>query len=205
MSDDTASVPAWISRVTNLSGAVDTGKAGSWLRCSVEGRSRVAVHLTSILPAAEHTALTASRPEYGPFYCEIGPLKAGRYTLTVDGLDVVVPLWLDGRASAAVAFAPAPLPALGAGHVLLLGQMMGSQANFLALTRYVARFQAVVTFAPGEAMQAEHVILIGSPQLVSQAVEQQLRDAGVRVERAQGDIAGLLDRAVAAGVPFIEA
>jgi hypothetical protein len=135
-------------------------------------------------------------------------VRAGEYKLSVEGLDLSVDLWLDGNASAAVAFAPADMvvpvePSEKPPHVLLLGQLMVHRGNFLALTRYVARFGAVVTFDPEEAAQAEHVILIGGAHLVGAEVEQDLRQAGVRVERVEGDIATQLDRATEAGIPFL--
>jgi hypothetical protein len=215
--DFPADSSAWTWRITNYSAQVGTGKAISWVRCSVEGHPGVKVWLTAdLLPDDAGTApltlsaQTGSRPDYGPYFCEIGPVKAGHYTLTVEILDVLAPLWLDGTASATVIFAPvATLRSPGAGSslppVLLLGQLMASQANFLALTRYVAHFGAVVTFDPDEAVLAKHVILIGSPQLVSEEIEKRLKQAGVRVERAQGTIAELLDRTVAADSPFLQA
>ena len=127
--------------------------------------------------------------------------KAGRYTLTIEGLNVSIDLWLNGTASAAFAVRPEPSEKLP--HVLLLGRMMGHRENFLALTRYVAHFDAVVTFDAQEAADAAHVILVGAPHLVSVEIEQELRQAGVRVERVQGDIAAHLDQAVAAGTPFL--
>ena len=206
----------WTWRITNYSAQVDTGQSISWVRCSVEGQAGVNVWLTAdLLPGDAGTdpltlsGETGSRPDYGPYFCEIGPLKAGHYTLTVEILDLLVPLWLDGAASATVIFAPVETSrssgtASSLSRVLLLGRLMTSQANFLALTRYVARFGAVVTFDPEQAALAEHVILIGSPQLVGDEIEQRLEQAGIRVERAQGTIAALLDQAVAADNPFLE-
>jgi hypothetical protein len=219
MSDDGWTQPtflAWSWQVTNYSTVPDPdqpapAKALSWVRCSVEKQPGAMVRLTPVASAAEQAAYTAaagSRPDYGPFFCELGPLPAGQYVLTVEGIDASVPLWLDGSASASVAFVPVtpagpPEPIERIPHVLLLGQMMAHQGNFLALTRYVARFGAVVTFDPQEAAQAEHVIIVGSTQLVSKVVEQHLMEAGVRVERAQGDIAAQLDGSLGAGTPFL--
>jgi len=204
-------MPAGSWRITNYALQPATEGALSWVRCSVEGRPGAVVRLAPGDPVAEEAAWTAeagSRPEWGPYFCELGPVKAGRYTLSVDGLGLAVDLWLDGRGSAAVVFEPggfgAPIqPVEKVPHVLLLGQLMGHEGNFLALTRYVARFDAVVTFDPEEAARAEHIILIGAAHLVSEEIEQQLRAAGVRVERAQGDIAAVLDQAVAAGSPYL--
>jgi hypothetical protein len=219
MSDDVHALhtfPGWIWRVTNYSRLPDPNlpepaRALSWVRCSVEEWPGALVRLTSEVSTPEQvsvTARTGSRPDYGPFFCELGPLKAGYYTLEVEGLDAQVALWLDGSASASVTFVPVKPtlsmpPAERLPHVLLLGQIMAHQGNFLALTRYVARFGAVVTFDPQEATQAEHVILVGSTQLVSAEVERQLLRSGIRVERVQGDIAAQLDRSVANGTPFL--
>lgn len=213
MSDDTATErapAAWTWRVVNYAGPVDTGKAVSWVRCAVEGQTDVEVVLAAELPPGDApfslTAQTGSRPDYGPYACELGPVKAGNYTLAVAGVGAPMRLWLDGSQAAAASLVPARGPVEGElpySHVLLLGQLMTNQANFLALTRYVACFGAVVTFDPQQAMLAEHVIVVGSPQLVSEAVEDRVRAAGVHVERAQGNIAGLLDRAVAEGSPLI--
>lgn len=194
-------------RVTNYATRSDTGQALSWVRCSVRGQKGATVRLRSQDGAVTLSAEVGSRPEYGPYFCELGPVAAGRYTVAVAGLDVALNLWLDGTAPATVELAPAErtvgLPATKIAHAVLLGRMMAHRGNFLALTRYVAHFDAVVTFEQDEAAQAEHVILIGAPRLVSRQVEEQLRQAGVRVERAQGDIAAQLDRAVGAGVPFL--
>jgi hypothetical protein len=219
MSDDGGALPAfatWTWRVTNHAiqpdpNQPDPARALSWVRCSVEGQPDAVVHLAAEGSTVEQASLTAragSRPDYGPFFCELGPLKAGWYRLTVEGIDASVALWLDGSASATVSLLPVnPLlslkPAERLPHVLLLGQTMAHQGNFLALTRYVARFGAVVTFDPQEAARADHAILIGSTQLVSAEVEQQLQAAGICVERVQGDIAAQLDGAVAAGSPFL--
>lgn len=206
---ETTSAGSW--RITNYALQPATESALSWVRCSVEGRLGAVVRLVPADPEAEATVWTAeagSRPEWGPYFCEVGPVKAGRYRLSVEGLGLAVDLWLDGRGSAAVVFEPAGLgvpvqPVEQVPPVLLLGKLMTHKGNFLALTRYVARFGAVVTFDAEEAAQAEHVILVGAAQLVSDEVEQQLRAAGVRVERAQGDIAAQLDAAVTAGSPFL--
>ena len=217
MSHDDLDSTIWAWRITNYSAQVDMGEAISWVRCSVEGQVGVKVWLTANFPPDDAgdapltlSGETGSRPDYGPYFCEIGPVKAGNYTLTVETLDLLVPLWLDGTASATVVFAPVEtLRSSGTASklppVLLLGQLMTSRANFLALTRYVAHFDAVVTFDPDQAALAEHVILIGSPQLVSEEIEQRLKQAGLCVERAQGTIAALLDQAVAADNPFLEA
>ncbi len=215
MSDEPFS-PAWKWQVTNHSmplepDAPEADRGVSWVRCSVEGQPGAAVHLApaeASLDAAVLTEETGSRPDYGPFFCELGPLKAGWYRLEVEGIGIPIDLWLDGRASAAVAFAPVeplapPESVEKLPHVLLLGQLMGHQGNFLALTRYVAKFGAVVTFDPQEAARAGHAILIGSTALVGADVEQRLQAAGVRVERAQGDIAARLDAATNAETPFL--
>lgn len=208
--------PTWTWRITNYSHLPDPNrpeqdKALSWVRCSVEGQPGAVVRLMAADTVTEHDVIGAeagTRPDYGPYFCELGPLKAGWYTLEVEGIDAAVTLWLDGAASAAVDLVPgkpslAVAPVERLPHVLLLGQTMTHRGNFLALTRYVARFGAVVTFDPDEAAAAEHVILIGSTQLISAEIEEQLRQRGVRVERAQGDIAAQLDGAIAAGTPFL--
>jgi hypothetical protein len=218
MSDDEGILisPAWTWRVTNYSmlpeqNETEPAKALSWVRCSVEGQTGTIVQLIAEDPAADQEILGAeigSRPDYGPYFCELGPVKAGWYTLKVEGLDVALTIWLDGSASATVTLVPIdssmPLkPVEKLPHVLLLNQLMGNKGNFLALTRYVARFGAVVTFDPDEAAQAEHVILVGSTHLVSKAVEQRLLKAGICVERVQGDIAAQLDGAIELGTPFL--
>jgi hypothetical protein len=208
--------PAWTWRVTNYSMPLDpdqpqTEKAISWVRCTVEGQPDAVVHLAARDPLPDQEILAAqvgSRPEYGPFACELGPVKAGWYRVEVEAINAAVDFWLDGLSSAAVTFEPikpmVPVePAEKLPHVLLLGQLMAHEGNFLALTRYVARFGAIVTFDPQEAARAEHVILIGAPQLVSADIERQLRMTGVRVERAQGDIAAQLDAAIEAGDPLL--
>ncbi len=217
MSNDEATPeisPQWRWRIVNYAVRPESDEALSWVRCSVAGQSGTTVRLTADEPASEQPALTAitgSRPAYGPHFCELGPVSAGDYTLTFEGLDLSVALWLDGRNSASVILEPtglttpvAPIgPADRVPHVLLLGQLMSHRGSFLALIRYVAHFGAAVTFDPEEAAGAEHAILVGAEHLVSGAVEDRLRQAGVRVERAQGDIAAQLDGAIAADTPFL--
>jgi len=198
---NTARSPAWTWRVTNYATQVETDKRLSWVRCSVEGQPGATVRLAARDGGLDLAAEAGCRPEYGPCACELGPVGAGWYRLAVEGQAAAVDLWLDGAGSASVHFSPADK----APHALLLGRMMAHQGNFLALTRYVARFGAVVTFDPEEAARARHVILVGAPHLVSHEVEQDLRQAGARVERVQGDIAAQLDRAVEAGTPYLAA
>ena len=203
--------PAWSWQITNYALQPATEGATSWVRCAVEGRPGTVVRLEADdagPDAAAWAAVSGSRPEWGAGFCELGPVPAGRYTLSIEDLGLAVDLWLDGSGSAAVVFEPTGLgapvePVEKAPHVLLLGQLMGHEGNFLALTRYVARFGAVVTLDPAEATQAEHVILVGAAHLIGEQVEQQLRAAGVRVERAEGDIAAQLDAAVTAETPFL--
>jgi hypothetical protein len=193
------SSPGWTWQVSSPGTLVETDESLSWVRCSVEGHAGALVRLTSRDGQTDLLAEAGASPAYGPCYCELGPVGAGWYTLSVEGLGLAMDLWLDGSAPATVSFTSVQkVP-----HMLLLGRLMANQGNFLALTRYVACFGAVVAFDPKEAEGAKHVILIGAPHLVSKDIEQQVRMGGARVERAEGDIGAQLDRAVESGNPYL--
>lgn len=66
--------------------------------CSVEGQRNVTVRVHSGEWSSE-PAHTGSLPEISPYACEIGPLEAGHYILTVDGLvdEEGRPLQLEAR------------------------------------------------------------------------------------------------------------
>ena len=98
----------WMWRITNYADQRDTGRALSWVHCSVEGRYGASVSLSSKDGCTNLKAVVGSSPHYGPFFCELGPVRAGLYVLKVEGLDVALDLWLDGSANASVIFTPRP-------------------------------------------------------------------------------------------------
>ena len=94
-------------------------------------------------------------------------------------------------------------------HYVLLWQTATSwaEADWQAVARYVGRFRPAVGFSGQEALQAEHVTIIGGPDGVPMEVEQMLRAAGCRVQRVAGKNAkqtrALLDTMARDGQRFL--
>ncbi len=139
-----------------------------------------------------------------------GDLPAGTYTLTV--LDTEPPTGLtqtqtdivvDGTNMVRVDLDLTSLgPAKTMDHYLLVGSSARSKDDFVAVLRYVARFQPVVGTDEAEARKARYVTILGSLSAVSALVEQGLRMAGCQVQRVEGDYSKVLDRLLAEDRPY---
>ncbi len=90
------------------------------------------------------------------------------------------------------------LTALGPGklfdHYLMVGGVVRIKEDFLAVLRYVARFQPSVGSAETEARQARHVTILGGTSSVSALSEQGLRMSGCHVQRIDTDYAANLGK-----------
>jgi hypothetical protein len=124
-------------------------------------------------------------------------LPAGDYTLTVSDTEPPTGrtqtqggILLDGQNTVTVDLS---LDALGPGktleHYLLVGAVMRTKEDFLAVLRYVERFDPVVGSDEAEARQARHVTILGGVSAISALVEQGLRLSGCQVQRIEGDYA----------------
>jgi len=137
-------------------------------------------------------------------------LPAGTYTLTVldtdppTGLTQTQPdIAVDGTNSVQVDLDLTSFgPAKTMDHYLLVGSSARSKDDFVAVLRYVGRFQPVIGTDEAEARKARHVTILGSLSAVSALVEQGLRMAGCQVQRIEGDYSEALDRLLAAGKPY---
>jgi hypothetical protein len=131
-------------------------------------------------------------------------LSAGSYQATVEGANQVqTGIELNGTNAVEVDF---DLGALGPGktldHYLLVGGNPRTREDFLAVLRYVRRFQPTVGNDETEARQARHVTILGSANAVSALCEQGLRIAGCHVQRIEGDLAKALGKLLAANKPY---
>lgn len=191
--------PSWTWRVTSSAGQEETSSQLSWVRCAVVGCDGVTVRLASCDGRLELISETGSRPEYGPYFCQLGPVKSGWYTLSVEGAGGTVDLWLDGTGSATVTFSPIHQIA----HIVFLGSMLTRHDDLLALTRYVARFGAVVTFDAEEAARGAHVVMAAFAHELGEAMTRQLQGSGSLVEWVRDGLASHLEGAVQAGTQYL--
>ncbi len=130
-------------------------------------------------------------------------LAAGVYSVHLPEYWESSTLTLDGSAEITVTLSvpdPEPPPAaLSLRQFLLLGRVAGARAAFVQdQLRLLAPFLALhpdvaVGFDPAPAAKAERVTILGDATLVSYAIEQELRLAGGRVERVEGDLYALAD------------
>lgn len=95
------------------------------------------------------------------------------------------------------------------GHYILFWQTPDDWAkeDFLGAQTYIGRFRATVGFSLDDAIQAEHVTIVGGPLGVSSEAEALLRAAGCKVERVAGDTfeetKALLDQMAEEGKRFL--
>jgi hypothetical protein len=74
-------------------------------------------------------------------------------------------------------------------HYLLFGQpgAPGTRTNFIIAQDYVLNFRPSCGFSLDEARKARRVTIVGGTEAISEADEEQLRQAGCQVERLSGD------------------
>jgi hypothetical protein len=177
------------------------GSGFSILRCRVTGKPGVTVRL-STAGWSGLSQKTGSKPEYGADACEFAPLGAGTYQVEPEGLGVRADVPVAGNRVEWVYFEPTGQPSKTIDHYLLVGNLARTRDDFLAVLRYVKRFQPPLGSDPQEASQARHVTILGATNTISAAVEQNLRDAGCVVQRIEGNYAEGLGRLLAADVPY---
>jgi hypothetical protein len=91
------------------------------------------------------------------------------------------------------------VPGKLADHYLLVGGVVRTKEDFLAVLRYVARFRPSVGGDETEARQARHVTILGGTSSVSALSEQGLRMSGCHVQRIDADYAANLGKLVDEG------
>jgi len=120
----------WVAAITkNTSGSTPTNAGRSLIIVSVIGEPDLPVRLFTPYWSGT-TNRTGTKPEYGPFACEFGPLQAGTYTVEPEGLGVRRDVWVDGSGQARLEFRRIDVGTAnstiagtvrnGVGHVLIL-------------------------------------------------------------------------------------
>ena len=207
----TLNMPEWRWQLTRFDG----DKGFSIVRCSVEGQTNLPVRIWNVHWAGIE-GRTGSKPEYGPFYCELAPLGPGRYQLAAAGITPHVELELDGKSILHVEFVrtarageepalPAPQTGKGLPSYLLLARPFSCKEDLLAVLRFMRIHQPVCGFSIEEARWADNVLVVGADGLrVTQRDYQLLEASGCRVHRVDENIAEAMTRLADMGDPFIE-
>lgn len=103
-------VSRWVgSVVKNTSGSQPTEFVNSAIAVVVAGKPWHEVEIRA--NGWKTTALTGTKPDYGPDACEFAGLRAATYTITPKGLDASVQVTMDGWGWAMVRFDPVTVPA----------------------------------------------------------------------------------------------
>jgi hypothetical protein len=139
-------------------------------------------------------------------------LAPGTYSLELSGTGVINNnLTLAPGQTVAFDYAVAPVQPpqkKHLAHYVLFGPgtQPGTLTNLILALDYIIAFAPVVGFSVQEALNAEHVTIVGGPSAVSVADEQRLRQAGVRVNRLQASdsyaLENLFQQLLASGSPF---
>ena len=95
-----------------------------------------------------------------------------------------------------------PKPTKDTEHYLLVGSIPRLGEDFVALLRYVARFQPTIGRDEVLARQARHVTILGGVDVISNLTEQSLRMSGCEVNRICEDLADRLTGLLEANVPY---
>jgi hypothetical protein len=180
------------------------------VRVSVEGQPGLPVRIwTTGWEGMVRRA--GEKPEYGPFALEFAPLGSGRYTVEPEGLGVQTEATIDGsrvlritfrrRSAVAAGLPEEPAAAKTMTHYLLLRQLSVELAAFVAVASYAARFQPAVGVLLDEAVQAEHVTIIGADDAGSDTAWLTAKGCQVEVlDEAQA--AAILPQRLAADIPY---
>lgn len=157
-------------------------------------------------PARTLDALVASDGLYS--FTNVPP---GNYTLELSGVGVINPV-LNVAANQATLFDYPPVSTAPAKkvlkHYLLFGPgtQPGTMTNLILALDYIVHYAPVVGFAIDEALNAEHVTIVGGANAVSAQDEQRLRDSGCGVTRLQAAdsyaLENLFQQLLASGSPF---
>ncbi len=179
------------------------------VRCSVEAKENVPVHLWTV-GWEGMTRKSGSKREYGPYACEFAPLGPGSYYVQVAGIDLRAEVPVDGRHVVWVVFKEegknpsvplTPSKPKTIFHYLLIRQVPERKEDWLALVRYVSRFTPVVGESLEEAESARYVTLLTS-QTEGGDLTARLEQAGCQVCRPRPPLSRSLDAAVKSGDPF---
>ncbi|RIK21176.1 MAG: hypothetical protein DCC52_14255 [Chloroflexi bacterium] len=135
----------------------------------------------------------------------------GMYTLELSGVGVINPaLSVTENQTSVFDYPPvtnAPAKKV-LKHYLLLGPgtQPGAMTNLILALDYIVHFAPVVGFAVDEALNAEHVTIVGGANAVSAQEEQRLREGGCLVARLQAAdsyaLENLFQQLLASGSPF---
>lgn len=138
-------------------------------------------------------------------------VPAGSYILELANVGVINPV-LNIAANQTLTF---DYPAASAApakkvfvHYLLFGPgaQAGTMTNLILALDYIVHFAPVVGFSVEEALNAEHVTIVGGTSAVSAQDEQRLRDGGAKVARLQAPdsyaLENLFQQLLASGSPF---
>ena len=173
----------------------------------VIGRVKDGAGRTVILegPGGTLTTVVAADETYGFSYLPPGVYRArvqdGETPAGAGQMQTGIQL--DGRNTVRVDFDLNALePGKTSDHYLLVGSVARSKEDFLAVLRYVGRFQPIVGGDEIAARKARHVTILGSLSAISALVEQGLRMSGCQVRRIEGNYAEELGKLLDADQPF---
>ncbi len=188
------------------------------IRCSVKGRKGVKIRVWADGWSGE-TVESGSKPEYGPYACELSPLGSGRYYLSAEelGIDRII-VNLDGVHVVWVTFAPAQAepekeekledeekstpvsPVHGPAKeelYLFLAEVPIQKSDLLMLMNYISKFSPKVGDSVEEAGKSEKVVVISGS--VDDALRQILEGEGAKVCFAAPPFSGNLEEALSSG------
>lgn len=188
------------------------------IRCSVKGRKGVKIRVWADGWSGE-TVESGSKPEYGPYACELSPLGSGRYYLSAEelGIDRII-VNLDGVHVVWVTFAPAQAepekeekledeekstpvsPVHGPAKeelYLFLAEVPIQKSDLLMLMNYISKFSPKVGDSVEEAGKSEKVVVISGS--VDDALRQILEGEGAKVCFASPPFSDNLEKALSSG------
>lgn len=170
------------------------------------GNAAAGARLVLKSPTRALDALVASDGLYS--FTNVPP---GMYTLELSGVGVINPaLSVTENQTSVFDYPPvtnAPAKKV-LKHYLLLGPgaQPGAMTNLILALDYIVHFAPVVGFAVDEALNAEHVTIVGGANAVSAQEEQRLREGGCIVARLQAAdsyaLENLFQQLLASGSPF---
>jgi hypothetical protein len=194
------------------------------IRCSVEGRKGVKIRVwTDGWDGMVQES--GSKPEYGPYACELSPLGSGKYYLSADELGVEkIPINLDGVHVVWVTFRPETEKpreqpeeprerGKGTPHAtvvheerkgklyLFLAEVPLQKSDLLSMMNYISRFSPEVGDNLEEAGKAENVLVISSAP--DEPLRQILESEGAKVCFASPPFSETLEKAISLGEALV--
>jgi hypothetical protein len=196
-------IPLWVAEVAQAGSM----PGYSVVRVEVENLADIPVHIWKE-DWEGMMRRTGSKAEFGPYALEFSPLGPGHYMIEPEGLGVWTDVTLSGleamwvhfrrrRAPAApnlvhpyqpvtqpsAGSAPADNGTTGGNHYLFVSSPPGEITEVIALMRYVSTTHPQVGNSLEEALKADRVTILGTPDAASTAIESALRAAAIPVER----------------------